>query len=319
MELLKGQSLPISVLSPNPAVDMTYELPQLIANQKAHAIATRFDPGGNGINVGRALKRLATAAQNYCVVGGEIGQLLNRLLKDQLDHVDCEAVEGETRINGTFIEREPPVQYEVSGIGPDIPPSQLNALLNRFVEHSAGGFGVLTGTLQKDLPMDLYASLVQRIREQGGRAVVDSHDEALREAIDAQPFLIKPNRYELEAMLGQHFDTTEAIAQAARKIQKRGVDYVCVSLDGEGALLVGPDNCHHATAPAVVVRSSVGAGDSMVAALVAAFAHGHSAAQALQLGIACAAGTVSQPGTELFCSSDVENYFDGVSVNTLDI
>jgi len=78
MELLKGQSLPISVLSPNPAVDMTYELPQLIANQKAHAIATRFDPGGNGINVGRALKRLATAAQNYCVVGGEIGQLLNR-------------------------------------------------------------------------------------------------------------------------------------------------------------------------------------------------------------------------------------------------
>ena len=319
MELLKGQSLPIAVLSPNPAMDMTYEIPRLIANQKVHAIATRFDPGGNGINVGRALKRLQTAGQNYCVVAGEIGELLKHLLADQLDHVDCETVEGETRINGTFIEQDPVTQYEVSGIGPHIPPAQFSALLERFVAHAAGGFGVLTGTLQQALSTELYATLVQRIKAQGGRAMVDSHDEALRKAIDAGPFLIKPNRYELETLLGQTFDSLEDIAHAARKIQRGGVDYVCVSLDGNGALLVGPDNSYHAAAPEVTVRSSVGAGDSMVAGLVAAFAHGHSAAQALRLGIACAAGTVSQPGTELFSSGDVSSYFDLASVAALDI
>jgi len=317
--LLQGESLPIAVLSPNPAVDMTYEFPQLIADQKVDAIATRFDPGGNGINVGRALKRLGTAAQNYCIVAGEIGQLLKRLIADQMDDVDYEEVAGETRINGTFIGRSPRVQYEVSGIGPEIPPSQLNGLLGRFVEHSGKGFGVLTGSLQQKLPPTLYAELAARINERGGRVVVDSYDEALRHAIEAKPFLIKPNRYELEILLGCSLDSTEAVAAEARKLQRRGVEYVCVSLGGQGALLVGPDNSYHASAPEVLVLSSVGAGDSMVAALVAAFARGATVKDALRLGVACAAGTVSQPGTELFSATDLDNYLDGITVRCLNI
>jgi len=281
-----GSALPIS--------------PHLLEEQKAYAVSTRFDPGGNGINVGRALKRLGTQAQNYCVTGGEIGQLLKRLLHD-------------------LIELSPQQQYEVNGIGPDIPPSQLNELLERFVAHSARGFGVLTGSLQRTLPPTLYADLAQRIREAGGRAVVDSHDEALRHAIDAKPFLIKPNRHELETLLGRTLDSLEKVVDEARQLQRRNIDYVCVSLDREGALLIGPDNSYHASAPDVVVRSSVGAGDSMVAALVAAFAHELTAADALRLGIACAAGTVSQPGTALFTSADVENYLPDISVRRLDI
>jgi len=318
-ELLMGESLPIGVLSLNPAVDMTYEIPRLLEDQKAHAVATRFDPGGNGINVGRALKRLNTRAQSYCVAGGEIGQLLQRLLRDQLDWVDREEVAGETRINGIFIELSTRRQYEVNGIGPEIPPTQLNELLGRFVDHSARGIGVLTGSLQRTLPPTLYAELAGRIRAAGGRAVVDSHDEALRHAIAAQPFLIKPNRHELETLLGRTLGSLEEVASEARKLQRGGVEYVCVSMDGDGALLVGPDNSHYAAAPAVIVRSSVGAGDSMVAALVAAFAHGQTAAKALRLGIACAAGTVSQPGTELFSARDVENYLDEVAVESLDL
>jgi len=317
--MLKRKALPIAVLSPNPAVDITYEFPQLIVDQKVHAVATRFDPGGNGINVGRALKRLGTAAQNHCVAAGEIGQLLKRLIADQMDDVDYEEVAGETRINGTFIGRSPRVQYEVSGIGPEIPPSQLNEMLGRFVEHSGKGFGVLTGSLQQELPPTLYADLAARIGERGGRVVVDSHDEALRYAIEAKPFLIKPNRYELEILLGCSLDSTEAVAADARKLQRRGVEYVCVSLGDEGALLVGPDNSYHANAPEVLVLSSVGAGDSMVAALVAAFARGATLQEALQLGVACAAGTVSQPGTELFSATDLDNYLDGITVRCLNI
>ena len=319
IDLFDGPARPIAVLSPNPAVDMTYEFPRLIADQKVHAVATRFDPGGNGINVGRALKRLETTAHNYCVVAGEIGQLLKRLIADQMENVVYEEVAGETRINGTFIGRSPKVQYEVSGIGPALPPSQFNDLLERFVERSAGGFGVLTGSLQQALPLTLYAELTERIRKAGGRAIVDSHDEALRYAIDARPFLIKPNRYELETLLGESLESLEAVAAQARRIQQRGVEYVCVSLDGEGALLVGPDNSYHAPAPEVVVLSSVGAGDSMVAALTAAFARDWPAPQALRLAIACAAGTVSQPGTELFCEADVQHYYSGVEVRSLDI
>ncbi len=319
VELLSEPSRPVGVLSPNPAVDMTYEFPRLKEDQKVHAVATRFDPGGNGINVARALKRLATPARNYCVVAGEIGQLLKRLADGQMDDVDYEEVAGETRINGTFIGRTPHVQYEVSGIGPEIPPSQFNDLLNRFVAYSANGFGVLTGSLQQALPLTLYAELARRIQSAGGQVVVDSHDDALRNALDAQPFLIKPNRYELESLLGCSFDNIETAASEARKIQRGGVEYVCVSLDGEGALLVGPDNSYHAAAPEVVVLSSVGAGDSMVAALVAAFARNATPEDALRLGVACAAGTVSQPGTALFSAADVDNYFNAIALRCLDI
>ena len=313
------QQTSIAVLTLNPAVDITYEVPKLVADQKARAVATRFDPGGNGVNVGRALKRLDTMAHNHCVIAGEIGQLLKHQLAEQLDTVDYEVVVGETRINGTAIEQAPRVQYEISGIGPPIPTLQLHGLLERFVKCSANGFGVLTGSFQQDLPLTLYADLARRISEVGGRVVLDSYGEALRHAIEAKPFLIKPNQYELETLLGRQLGGLEAVATEARALQQRGVEYVCVSLGGDGALLVGPDNSYHAAAPEVLVLSSVGAGDSMVAALVAAFARSATAQEALRLGVACAAGTVSQPGTELFIAKDIDHYLDGIVVNSLDI
>jgi len=316
---MKDKPQPIGVLSLNPAVDMSYEIPRLLADQKVHAVATRFDPGGNGINVGRALQRLDITAKNYCITAGEIGRLLKHLLSDQLGEVDFEEVTGETRINGTLIESTPRLQYEVSGLGPEIAPAQLNRLLARFVEHSAGGVGVLTGSLQQTLSPMLYAGLARDIGGRGGRAVVDSHDEALRYAIDASPFLIKPNRYELEMLLGRSLKDIVAVAREARTLQLRGVEYVCVSLDGEGALLVGPENSYHAGAPKVNVLSSVGACDSMVAALVAAFAVDADPQTALRLSIACAAGTVCQPGTELFSVDDIDLYFDDIVVQNLDI
>jgi len=316
---LKDKALPIGVLTLSPAVDVTYEIPRLIANEKVHALSNRLDPGGNGLNVGRALKRLETASHGYCVTAGAIGHLLQRLLADQLDHVDYEEVAGETRINTTAIEREQRVHYEVCGVSPAIPPLQLNNLLARFVEHSVKGFGVLTGSLPNGISSNLYADVARRIRDGGGRAVVDAHDEALRCAIEARPFLIKPDRYELEILLGSSLDSREAVATQARILQRDGVEYVCVSLGAEGAMLVGPDNCYHALAPVVEVRSCVGAGDTMVAALVAAFARGATAQEALRLAVACSAGTVAQPGTELFSATDVDKLLEGVAVHCLDI
>ncbi len=121
------------------------------------AEAARFDPGGNGINIGHALKRQHTPAQSYCVTGGQLGQLLKRLVAAQLDDVDYAEVDSETRINGTFIERHrsPQRQYEVSGIGLDISPSQLHTLLKRFVSRAGGDAAC---TAPRSIPCSLYAT-----------------------------------------------------------------------------------------------------------------------------------------------------------------
>jgi len=311
--------MPISVLTLNPALDMTYEIPRLLADQKVHAVSSRIDPGGNGINVGRALRRLGVPARSYCVVAGEIGRLLQRLLAEHLDDVDYTEVDGETRINVTAIEQEPQRQYEISGLGPHIPAAQLESLLQRFVEHSAGGYGVLTGTLQNSLHLSLYAVLARRIAERGGRAVVDTHGAALRSAIAARPFLIKPNRYEFETLLGRRLASLEAVAGEGRLLQRRGVQYVCVSLGEDGAVLIAPGNSYHAPAPRVTLRSSVGAGDTLVAALLAGFARGSSDEEALALAVSAAAGTVAQPGTELFSPEQLQQNRDDISVRRLDI
>ena len=309
----------VALLTLNPAVDVTYTVPRLIADQKAHALTTRFDPGGNGINVGRGLQRLEIEADSFIVTAGETGHMLERLLVHHLDTTHYERVAGETRINGTIMEQESGSQYEVSGIGPSIPPSQLSTLLNSFVTHAGKGFGVLTGSMPADISTELYAELVDRIQDMGGLAVVDTHHKALRHAILTGPFLIKPNRHELETLVGHELPTVELVAEQARLIADQCVRYVCVSLGGEGALLTGPEDTLYAVAPGVDVQSTVGAGDSMVAGLIAGFVRKLPLPDILRLAVACGAGTVQQPGTELFTTDTVTALAPVIEVRTLNI
>jgi 6-phosphofructokinase 2 len=309
--------LPVSVLSLNPAVDIAYTIPRLIADQKVHASESRYDPGGNGVNVGRGLKRLGVQACTFCVVAGEIGRFLRHQLDAQLDHAAYLEVPGETRINGTILESTTGAQFEVSGVGPAVSTEQWQDLLDRFVRHCARGLGVITGSLQRTLPTDLYAEAVRRVRAAGGRAVVDSHDELLRRAIKAQPFMIKPNRFELETLLGRPLQDERSIIREACQLQEQGVSLVCVSLGAEGALLVTPSAVLRAKAPSVPVISTVGAGDSMVAGITGLLAQGASDQDALREGIACSAATVMQAGTELFDRKTVDRLRTEVRVTLL--
>lgn len=309
---------PIAALCLNPAVDVTYEVPHLIANQKTYASSTRYDPGGNGINVGRALKRLQIPARTFCVVGGEMGEFMKRMLARQLDDVFYEEAEGETRINGTLLERETDTQYEVSGIGPALTPEHLTHLIDQFLASTGSGYAVLTGSIQPNLSTELYAELAYRVRGQGGRAIVDAPVKLLKPALSGKPFLIKPNLYELESMLNKPLTGIHAVAEEARRLQLQGVEYVCVSLGPDGALLVGPENTYHASAPPVEVCSTVGAGDSMVAGITAALAQGKASFEALRHGIACGSGTVRHPGTELFTMDDVAELMPRIEIQTLD-
>jgi len=309
----------ITTLCLNPALDVTYHVSKLISDQKSRSDSARHDPGGNGINIGRALKRMQVDAHTFCIVAGDVGQLLQRLLEQQLDNVYYEHVDGETRINSTILEIDTQKQYQVTDAGTEIPQEQLNRVIDDFVNLSGQGFGIVTGSCQPNVPCGLCASLVEEINANGGKAVVDTHGEALRLAIEASPFLIKPNRYELEAIIGHDLPTITEVAKEARKIQQQGVNHVCISLGDEGAVLVSPDNSYYAKALNVPVNTTVGAGDSMVAGLVAGFSFNKEASQALRYGISCGAGTVMHPGTELFSGDELADFRQQVIVQNLDI
>jgi 6-phosphofructokinase 2 len=309
----------ITTLCLNPALDVTYHVSKLIAEQKSRSDLARHDPGGNGINIGRALQRMDIDARTFCIVAGDIGQLLQRLLKQQLINVYYEQVDGETRINSTIIEIDTKTQYQVTDAGTDIPQQQLTSIIEDFVAQTGKGFGIITGSCQSNVPNTLYADLVERINANGGKPVVDSHGDTLRHAINAKPFLIKPNLYELEAIIKRALPTIDDIANEARRFQRQGITHVCVSLGDKGAILVSPDNSYYAQALDVTVNTTVGAGDSMVAGLVAGLSQDDDPKRALAYGIACGAGTVMHPGTELFSGHELADFRQRVNIETLDI
>jgi len=311
---------PVAVLALNPAVDITYVIPQLLADQKVRATQTHYHPGGNGINVARALTELEIPVRCCSVIGGKSGELFLRLLGDSLGegHRYIE-VSGETRINATLLQNQPPSQYEVDSGGPEISEATLEDITECFLENCADSFAVLTGSTPPGVPEDTYAELIERISAMHGKVVLDAHGNVLKNALESKPFMLRTNRYVLEMLIKQKLDTIEAVAEAARLIQRKGIQFACISLGTEGAVLVDGQNSYHCTAPRVRVYSTVGSGDAMLAGMIAACLRQQDARQMLRFGVVCGSATASHPGTELFSRSDVEATEYDLTLTALDI
>jgi len=313
------KNLPIVSLSLNPAIDLTYEVPSLIHDQKSRATSTHYDPGGTGINVGRALEKLNKNSHTCCIIAGKMGEFLEAMLHQELNNITSLKVSGETRINTTIIQQTPYSQYEVNATGPSIPPAQLDEIISQFLRLCGQGIGILTGSLSPATPTSTYQKINTALKQQGGRAIIDAPVAILKEAINSQPFLIKPNLHELEILQNKTLLTLEEIATEARYLTQKGSTYVCVSLAEKGAILTGPENSYYCNSPKIKVNSTVGAGDSMVAGLAHAFSQNHPARQALKLAVACGAATAIQPGTQIFNAEALEMLSTQIDVQTLDI
>lgn len=307
----------VVTLTLNPSLDVSYEVDHLIDDRKVHARDYRYDPGGNGINVARGLHRLGVETLTCFLSAGEVGSLVERLLAKQVARTRCLRISGETRINVTIEQAQPRAQFEVLGFGPVVEGDALAAFLDEIVTLVGDGYLVLTGSLPPGVPADTYPSLMRRLHERA-RVIVDMQGPLLASAIAERPFLIKPNRAELEDLVGCKLPTLDDVRRAAAQLHAAGVGRVCVSLGAEGALLADSAGTHHALAPKVDVKSTVGAGDSMVAGLVAAYAAGREGEAALRLGLACGSATAAQPGTEIFDVATVPALAAGIEVNTQD-
>lgn len=307
----KPENNSITVLALNPAVDISYEISQLVAELKVRASRTRYHPGGNGINVARGLRELDTSMHCCSIIGGESGKLLLRLLGQSLGDVHRYfQVEGETRLNAILLQKHPPSQYEVDSVGPTVPPAVLKKVTGCFLETCTDGIAVLTGSTPPGIPDDTYRSLTERIHKQGGRTVVDTHGPVLQHALKARPYMVRMNRYVLEMTFKRRMNSLEEVATAARELQKKGVEFVCVSLGGEGAVLAVRKHSYHCSAPTVHVNSTVGCGDSMVAGMVTGLQRGLAPPDMLRLGVICGSATASHPGTCLFTREEAEAQYN---------
>ncbi|NOR70782.1 MAG: hexose kinase [Methylomarinum sp.] len=310
---------PIVSLSLNPAIDLTYEIHSLQNDQKSRATNTRYDPGGTGINVGRALEKLKANSHTCCITAGKMGEFLNALLKQELNNLHTQQVDGETRINTTILQHQPRSQYEINATGPSISPLQLDKIVSRFLMLCNQGIGILTGSLPPGAPENTYQTINTALKKQGARAIIDAPIPVLKMALNSKPFLIKPNLHELQTLSKKNPTSIDQIAAEARSIAQQGTSYICVSLGQLGAILTTPDNSYYCNSPTIKTHSTVGAGDAMVAGLAHAFAQNLNPKQALKLAVACGSGTAKQPGTQLFNPEEINQLSKQLNVKTLDI
>lgn len=306
-------------LSLNPAIDLTYEITSLKHDQKSRATHTHYDPGGTGINVGRALEKLNANSHTCYIIAGTMGTFLDSMLKQELKNTYSLQVEGETRINTTILQKLPQQQYEVNATGPTITHQHLEKIIDQFLTLCGQGIGILTGSLPPGLPDDTYSSINTRLKAQNAQAIIDAPVNILKKTLHSKPFLIKPNLHELETLQNKTLVSINQIATETRLIAQQGISYICVSLGEKGALLTTPDNSFFCNAPHINTLSTVGAGDAMVAGLAHTFAQKNKPSEALKLATACGTGTAKQSGTQLFNPDELDDLLKEITVKTLDI
>lgn len=157
---------------------------------------------------------------------------------------------------------------------------------------------VLAGSLPKGAPQDTYRSWTAACKKAGARVFLDADGALLAEGIKAAPHLIKPNDDELSRLAGKKLETLEELTAEGRKLLERGIERVVISLGGRGALYLRKGSTIYAEGLRVPVGSTVGAGDSVVAALAYAEAQGLSEEEAVRLSTAAGAANVMCSGTQ---------------------
>jgi 6-phosphofructokinase 2 len=301
---------PILTLTLNPSVDVSTAVTQVVPTRKLRCEAPTVDPGGGGINVARVARRLGADATAVFTSGGANGTELERLLAAEGVPAVPVPIAGATRFALAVEERSTALQFRFGLPGPALDPAEVDRTLDTVRSLvTTGGWVVLSGALPGGVATDCYARAATSLRAVGAHVALDASGPALTEALRAGVDLVKPNLNELESIVGRPLSGVAAYRAAAREALELGDNgAVAVSLGPVGALIVTREEPRGriVRAPAVRTRSTVGAGDSMVAGLVVALSQGADPERALRWGVAAGSATTLAPGSRLCDRSDVE-------------
>jgi 1-phosphofructokinase len=276
----------------NPAVDHTIRLNESLNTGAVQRTSdVRFDAGGKGINVSKYLTGLGTETVATGIFGGFLGSFIeNRLTAAGISH-DFVEIDDQTRLNTTVLANE---EYKINHTGPTVDISMVDTIVERIRTYDPD-----TVVVAGSLPPSLDVGAIDRITDSGNwETVVDIGGQNLERLTETYT-LCKPNREELAAATDEPTRTVDDCLRAAETLRSNGFDRVVASLGTDGALLVTRSETLHAPAINVDVVDTVGAGDALLAGVLAAFAQDRAVEEALQMGVAVASRVVTTPGTTI--------------------
>ncbi|GEO02743.1 putative ATP-dependent 6-phosphofructokinase isozyme 2 [Adhaeribacter aerolatus] len=301
----------IVTLTINPAVDKSTYVDEILPDHKLRCDAPVFEPGGGGINVSRAIKRMGGESLAYYLAGGSTGNVLCQLLdKEGLTHIPIPSIKW-TRENFAVTERNTDRQYRFGMPGSEIPEEEWKYSLIKLEKTAPRPeYIVASGSLPRGVPNDYYARVATIAKNMGAKLILDTSGEALKKAAGIGVYLLKPNISELAKLAGKESLEEHEREGFAQQLVRDGMcEVMVVSMGAQGAMLVTTDQIEYVAPPEIKPKSTVGAGDSMVAGMVFTLAQGWPLCEVIKYGVAAGTATTMTPGSELCNKADIEEIY----------
>ncbi len=300
----------IVTITLNPALDKSISVPELVPEKKLKATDGKTEPGGGGINVSRALHKLGMDSEAVYLSGGYTGDQFQSLLAAEGILSVALPIDGDTRENFIVVDTSNNKQYRFGMEGPGVKESEWMQALHHIQQKEGISYIIASGSVPPGVPATVFGKLAVIARQKNARLVVDTSGEALQEAVKQGVFLIKPNLGELSNLYGKEKLSEEEIVIAAQSIiRKGGCEMMAVSMGARGAMLVTANEQYYVKPPQVDSKSTVGAGDSMVAGMVYALCQNRPLSEVLAYGVAAGTAATLNAGTELCKKDDTERLF----------
>lgn len=303
----------ILTITLNPCIDKSSKTEFFKPESKLRCTEVVNEPGGGGINVSKALQKLETPSVALFPAGGHNGNMLCSLLKEEGVLFHAVDTKTETRENWVVLETSTNNQYRFTFPGREVQELTIRTLVDQ-IRSFTPGFVVASGSLPPGLPDYFYGLIVKNASAVGAKCIVDTSGPALQALKGKHAFLIKPNIGELCKMLNVEWLDKEEVPEACRQAIRDGyAEVIVVSMGAKGAWLVSADEEYFVVSPSVPKRSTVGAGDSMVAGITYMLQKNKSLKEALAFGVACGSAATMNEGTQLFNREDVVTLFEQIN------
>ncbi|MFA9398306.1 MAG: 1-phosphofructokinase [Clostridiaceae bacterium] len=311
----------ILTLTLNPAIDKTINISNFKLGTVNRVDNSRLDAGGKGINVSKVLKVLGGKSIALGILAGANGDFIKNHLDNENIENDFIKTKGETRVNLKIVDKinnqytDINENFQVDESMFDLLKDKIISLLNKYKDEK--NVVVLSGSIPKGLNTNIYKDLILDIKKTNAKVILDAEAELFTKGIEAAPYLIKPNIDELKATFNVTINNEDDIISVSRKIINSGVHIVVVSLGGEGSLLITKDEVLKVHGLKVTVKSTVGAGDSMVAALAFSLEQNYPLDQTLKLASAVSTANVMTDGTQTGKPEDIEKILNLVKIEKI--
>ena len=308
----------ITSISLNPSIDRTLTVEGFTPGGLNRVISSRDVAAGKGINVALTVSALGLDAECIGFMFRDSGALFEKRLMVNSTAYDFIWLDGAARTNVKVFDRAAEVVTELNESGREVDAESVEKMTDLVCAHAENSdFLILSGSLPPGCPEDYYRTLIEAVEGLDCRCVLDADGNRLKSGLEARPFMIKPNRFELETMTGRKLETIADIREAARQYIDQGVEVVAVSLGADGAIILRGDEALYAPRLNVEVKSTVGAGDSMVAGLVAGFMAEKDLEETFRMGMACATARCMTEGYHIVDKTVYRAVMDMVKIERL--